>query len=513
MKTEYSLNSIILEQVRAGMQCKELEDFTEFLEKYFGEVREDFIVLNLEMTELREKALIALTSKQRTKATELIVKQVEKDHFIYTTRDDIKSEMWIYNDGIYLSQGKTFVKEFCRKILGHAYTTQFVNEVIGKIEADTFIEQDQFFRNNYPFEVPLQDGILNIKTKEISPFSPRKIFFNKLPINYSPNKDCPKITEHFKTILREEDDVKVMFEIFGYSLMKDSFLEKAFMFVGWGRNGKTKTLELIKRFLGVDNCSGLPLKSLTEDQFTIHEVFGKMVNLAGDLGYTELKDTGILRMLIGRDLIQSKRKFLRDLKFINYAKLIFACNELPRIYDMTDGFWTKWILLEFPYKFITQKEMDELPKEEKKIHKIINPDIIQEIITPDELSGLLNRALEGLARILKNKDFSYSKGTVEVKDLWIRKSDSFMAFCLDFIDEDPELSISKRDLRRQYYQYCKEHKLKGSSDKAIKITLENMFGVIDSQHGISDDRERYWEGIKFKVIQEPIKIEKISNAN
>ena len=48
----------------------------------------------------------------------------------------------------------------------------------------------------------------------------------------------------------------------------------------------------------------------------------------------------------------------------------------PRIYyDLSDGFWTKWILLEFPFKFITQEEMDKLPEKERVNKKIINPNM------------------------------------------------------------------------------------------------------------------------------------------
>jgi len=269
------------------------------------------------------------------------------------------------------------------------------------------------------------------------------------------------------------------------------------MFVGSGRNGKSKTIELMKRFIGVENCASLPLRAMHDESFSLSELFGKMANLSADLSKTDLKETGIIKALIGRDLIQAKRKFLRDLNFVNYAKMIFAANELPKIYDTTDGFWTKWVLIEFPYKFITQEQYDLLPEEEKPKHKLINPDIIEELTTTDELSGLLNMALEHLTNLLQNKDFSYSKSTAEVKDLWIRQSDSFTAFCYDCLEESPDSSISKKELRKVFHNYCKKHKVQGASDKAIKITLENMFGVSDTQNWLKDG-ERLWEGIKFK---------------
>lgn len=477
------------------LEQDKIKEFEEYISKNFVLSNLKPIKLSYEETKLKDDVLQKLALRQKDLASESLVKHIEKNNYIFTTRDDQKSEMWIYREGIYIPQGESFIREYCRKIISSAYTTQFVNNVIDKIKADTFIEQADLFNQNNLDEVCLENGILNIFTKELSIFNPKKIFFNKLPIKYDPTARCPKIEEHFKTILRDADDSKVMFELFGYTLLKENKFEKAFMFIGKGRNGKSKTLELIKKFVGVENCSALPLSSMTSESFSLSELFGKLVNLTGDLSYTDLKETGMIKQLIGRDEIQAKRKFLRDLNFVNYAKLIFNANELPRVYDLTDGYWTKWLLLEFPYKFISEKEFEEIPEQERENKKIMNPDIIEQISTPEELSGLLNKALDSLKTIINNKEFSYSKGTSEVKDLWIRQSDSFTAFCFDYLEEHYSNKISKKDLKKKFINYCREHRLKSCSDKAIKITLENLFGVVECR---MNDTSFGWEGVKFK---------------
>ena len=451
------------------------------------------IVDNKIYSQLQKKVYVALLERDREKASELIVGEIEKNNFIYTTRDDVKSEMWIYKEGIYVPQGKSFIKEFARKVLGIAFNTQLFNLVISKIEADTYIDQNKFFKTNYIEEIPLENGILNIFTREIKPFDPKMIFFNKIPIEYNPSAECPNILKHLKTIQKDDEDVKVILELFGYLLLKEYKIEKAIMFVGYGRNGKSKTIELMKKFIGAENCASLPLRALHEESFSLGELFGKMANLASDLSKTDLKETGMIKSLIGRDTIQAKRKYLRDLNFVNYAKMIFATNELPKIYDTTDGFWTKWVLLEFPYKFVTKKVYDSLSEEDKKTHKIMDIDIMDKLTTKEELSGLLNMALDYLQVLIKNKDFSYSKNTKEVKDMWIRRSDSFTAFCYDHIIEDFDSKISKKIIRRSYYNYLKKHKVPSCSNLAIKITLENLYGATEYQSW--ETKDRFWEGI------------------
>ena len=294
-------------------------------------------------------------------------------------------------------------------------------------------------------------------------------------------------------ILNHEDDIKIIFELMGYCLLKDNTFEKAFMFVGTGRNGKSKLLSLMKRFLGIENCASVPLSQLKPESSSICELHNRLVNLAGDLSNTDLKDTGMFKQLTGRDLITAKRKYLRDLIFENYSKLIFACNELPRVYDTNKGFWSRWILLEFPYQFIPNSEYEDLLDKDNK--KIQNPSILDEISTPEEMSGLLNESLKGLDELTKNKKFSYSKGTAQIKDLWIRMSNSFMAFCLDCLEENSEGFITKEDLRKGFHNYCKKFNIKGAGDKDIKATLGDVFGVSEARKTIGNDVEYIWKGI------------------
>jgi len=439
-----------------------------------------------------------LALKDRDGATESIVDYIQSTTHLFTTRNDEKNEMWIFKEGIYVPEGKTYINEICRTLLGQAFTSHLGNAVLAKIEADTGIDQTAFFQSatENVNEVPINNGIFNLVTKELGPFDPEKIFFNKIPITYDPKAKCPNIEQHFKDVLKSEEDVKVMYELFGYLLWKNHFIEKAIMMVGGGRNGKGKTIDLMKRFLGIDNCSSVPLYNMGADTFRIAELFGKMANLAGDLSNMAVKETGMFKQITGRDLIGAKRKFKNSINFINYSKQIFACNELPRVYDSSLGFWDRWILFEFPYTFLSEYEYE---KSDLKTKKRMNPEQIEKISTPGELSGLFNKAIEKLDLLRKNGAFSYSIGTEDVKQFWIRGSDSFAAFCMDHVDEQYDGVLMKKDLRKAYHNYCKKHNLKGTSQQSIKIVLEQNFGAIIGKKYLNPESQEWvWEGITFK---------------
>jgi putative DNA primase/helicase len=223
-----------------------------------------------------------------------------------------------------------------------------------------------------------------------------------------------------------------------------------------------------------------------------------MLNLAGDISNKDLKETGMFKACTGRSLLGGRRKFLNNINFENYAKFIFACNELPMVYDSSRGFWDRWILLEFPFTFVPKDEYDRA--EDKSLLKIRDEEIIQKIVTPEELSGFLNECLNALDRLLKQRHFSTTEGSEEVKTKWIRKSNSFMAFCLDKLEGCYEGKIRKRDLRQCYSNYCKEHKLVSKSDIVIKIVLQELYGVVEERIETSElnIRDWYWLGVKFK---------------
>ena len=80
-----------------------------------------------------------------------------------------------------------------------------------------------------------------------------------------------------------------------------------------------------------------------------------------------------------------------------------------------------------------------------------------------------------------------------------------MAFCMDSLVAQYNGIITKDDLRKKYFDYCKKHNVPAEGDRAIKETLNREYGVTDSQKTVfinNDPNNKkisyIWEGIKFK---------------
>jgi len=215
-------------------------------------------------------------------ASELITICFMNNNKVYAIRDDKSDELWVYHKGIYLPDGMTYIREFCIGILGKRYTGTFANKIISKIQTDNYINKEEFFKIDDPYEIPVKNGILNVMTGYLSKFTPDRIFFSKLDMNYNPEVRIDYINKFLHEILIKED-VKIIQELLGYLLIKKYPIQKAFMFLGSGSNGKSALLELMKRFIGDKNCSNISLDELQNNQYASSELFNKFVNIAGDI--------------------------------------------------------------------------------------------------------------------------------------------------------------------------------------------------------------------------------------
>jgi len=362
------------------------------------------------------------------------------DKYIFKSIPSRNSTIYVYDGGVYKDSGEAVIKEEARKMLGKKAKNLYINEVIGHIEQSTYIFQNQI--NQDPYIINLKNGFYYLLEKKLKPHNPEIFSITQLPVYYDPEADCPLIKKFVSEIVYKEF-VPVIQELFGYLLWKDYFIQKAFMFVGEGSNGKSTLIKLIKAFLGEENISSVALQNLDKNRFATSSLYGKMANLYSDISDEALFKTGVFKILTGGDTIQAEKKYKDDFKFVNFAKLIFACNKIPETRDNTEAFFRRWIIITFPNKF-------EGASDDKGL--------IAKLTSEKELSGLFNWALEGLERLLKNNSFSNVSPTEETSKIYMKMSSSVAGFVIDCCVVDLDNEMSKDDLYSAYCQYCRENK-------------------------------------------------------
>ncbi len=372
-----------------------------------------------------------------------VVAHILIEDYCFITIGDKISEIYYYDKGIYTSGGEKIIGKKVEELTKGYIRNNDVGEVVGHIKRLTESNMSILETKDINL-ICMGNGILNIDTLELTPYSKDIIFTQKINWNYIPEQDCPEIKKFLKEIVKEED-IDVIQEFIGYLLYRKYFIKKALILVGEPDTGKTTFIKMIINFIGQENTSGVSLHKILSDKFASSHLHNKLLNFYDDLSFKDVKETGDFKIATGGGYITGEKKFGDQFQFLNYAKLLFATNKISAVDDVSDdAYYNRWIILFF------NNEFNDLNKKTDK-------NIINKITTKDEMEGLLNWALIGLKRLLKNQRFSYKLTADENKLIMERSSNTVSGFVQDVLKEQSGEWISKEMMYEMYSIYVNEY--------------------------------------------------------
>ena len=178
-------------------------------------------------------------------------------------------------------------------------------------------------RKNKPDEIKktwiqFKDTIYDIETEEKFKAESKYFVTNPLPFELNFDDDStPTIDKVFGQWVGE-NKIKLLYEIISYCLLPDYPINRIFCFIGNGMNGKSKFLELLRKFVGSQNCCSTELDLLIQSRFEVTRLHKKLVCQMGETNFNELYNTSILKKLSGGDLIGFEYKRADLFDDINY---------------------------------------------------------------------------------------------------------------------------------------------------------------------------------------------------
>ena len=149
--------------------------------------------------------------------------------------------------------------------------------------------------------VNVLNGILDIASGELEPHSPD--FLSPIQINaaWDPEAECPAIDRFVQRVF-PYDAQEVFYQLAGLFLTPDSRRQKAVLFLGSGASGKSVATALIRTFLHPRNISNVPLHDLTEGNYALAELRGKLLNISADVPERDFNDTAVFKQIIDGQL-------------------------------------------------------------------------------------------------------------------------------------------------------------------------------------------------------------------
>lgn len=393
------------------------------------------------MSQIMEEAE-RLAQRKMKLSTLTITNYLENVKLFYEERPffyDRKKLFWMWNKMLscYEMVDETDLLNLIEQELGMNGLT-----VTSKTKANYLEAFRRIGRLNIPEEpkktwIQFKNKIVDIETNEEFDVSSKYFFCNPIPHNLGDKETTPEIDKLFEEWVGERKEI--LYEIIAYSTLRDYPLHSLFALIGPGRNGKSKYLAILENFVGLRNVVSTELDDLMENRFEKAKLYKKLLCTMGETNFSTMTKSSILKKLTGQDLIGYEFKGKDPFDDYNYAKIIISSNSLPSSLDTSDGFYRRWIIIEFDRIFGEGKDV---------LKRVPNA----------EYEALARKSVEVLKRLLQREKFT-GQGTIEErKARYIKASNPLVYFIQDECEARDDYFVKSKDLYAAFTKYLTVHK-------------------------------------------------------
>lgn len=346
--------------------------------------------------------------------------------------------------------------------------------------------------------VQLKELIYNVDTGESMMADPKYFSTNPLPHSLGLSEDTIMIDNLLVEWVGKEKK-QLLLEILSYCMMNSYPIHKIFALLGVGRNGKSTFMRLLERFIGKENMTSSSVDLLETNRFETSKLKNKLVCQLPELDVGQFKKTALLKRLTGQDLVSFEFKNKNPEEGYNYAKMFMIGNTLPSTLDLSEGFFSRWIIVDFPNQF--PEQADPL-----------------ENIPPEEWENLVLKCVRILKDLLKRRMF-IGEGDIAFKRKVFEEKSNILKVFIDSYYEitgNREDFVWKYEFQDNFEDFCKKKSVISWTSQMVNKVLKNEFGLeIDDKKIEYKGESKVWKaifGLKDKVGSGSSRSSDLSNS-
>ena len=265
-----------------------------------------------------------------------------------------------------------------------------------------------------------------------------------LDIDYDPHAQSPLYDQALEGIFKKAKSPEAMIrhwhELVGYIIQPQRNHAVVLILFGAGRNGKTKLIQTVTRLLGEDLVYAGRIEELENDRFSLGSLAGKLLFVDDDVRAGIKLPDGALKKISEAKAVTGERKFKDKFTFIARVVPVLLCNNVPSLPDLSHGMTRRLQVLPFQRKF-TNKNADQT---------------LFDRIWATEMSGVLNRAIEGWQRLQHRRQFKLPPDVRSANKDWLIQANPLEGFISEECKLDPAASCLMADLYAAFGLWCKE---------------------------------------------------------
>ena len=347
------------------------------------------------------------------------------------------------------------------KAMGSNHAIEAVWEIARTLLGSKKIEWD-----TDPNLIGVKNGVVDLRTGELSNGVPEQMISLHIDIDYAIDAVCPRWERFASEVMGDNPDwVKAWQNSLGYSLTGLTREQIWFLCYGGGSNGKSTALEdiLLKYVLGPYGAvASIETFTVRRNRSAIsHDVAdleGKRFVVTMEPGAEVITlDEERMKSITTGGRVRADKKHQDAKEFSPVLKLWLEANELPRVKDMTEGFWRRVCYVPFLVHFEWPEKIGSLcPRcgKSRDQHKVIDKEIVAQLTA--EIPGILRWIVEGA--------ISYYKDGLPIPPDWRTRAeeyredqDIFGQMIADAFEDSGGDEIPSDDLHPAYVKWCRNH--------------------------------------------------------
>jgi P4 family phage/plasmid primase-like protien len=393
--------------------------------------------------------------------------------------DEQSRVLYVYdeNQGTYAADADIAIKRLLYDKIGMATSTFWESEIRDKLEVINTIDLEA--AQDPQGYICLANGVYDVNARELVPHSPDRIFLNKWDVSFDASAECARWLAFLDDVLSTDNDRMKLQEFVGYTLMGwDYSYQKALFIVGPTASGKSTMIKVIQSMLGDDSFASITPQQLIYNEYAPARLYAKKANFRSDIPADSIKNTGMLKEIIGGDKIWANVKYKEPFEFEPKAKHYYAANQLPKIGESDEAFFRRVMLLPVP---------TTVPADDR------DPHLVEKLV--EELPGILNWALEGMHRLVEQRLFTGDMTPFATESTWQEWGNSVGRF-EQIALRSGETHIPKSDIYAAYLQFCDDKNIPSESQHKMTRELKEL-GYTDGQARVDGIKQRVFLNIEW----------------
>ena len=247
-----------------------------------------------------------------------------------------------------------------------------------------------------PNFIAFRNGVLDIDTMELLPFSPDLKIPNVIPHDWVPGAYSAILDATLAKIACHNPYIEYnLCEFIGLSMYRSAKYGYSAILLGRqgsnASNGKSTYIKLVADVLGPDNYAALDISTIGQ-RFQAAFIAGMLANLGDDISneFVHGSDLAVFKKVVTGQEIYTDVKGRAGFKFRPYCTTMFSANTFPRLGADDEGVMRRLFPIRFNAVF-SPSDPD------------YDPDIGEKLAAEECMEAAIVRGIAGLRRVIENR--------------------------------------------------------------------------------------------------------------